>query len=62
MTQDIRVICYGLGPFGAKTARLVLKKKSIRIVTAIESVNIGKDKDEVIGLDRKLGVSLTNAY
>ena len=60
MTQEIRVICYGLGPIGARTAKLVSQKDGMKIVGAIELVNLGKDIGEVIGLERKLGVKLTN--
>ncbi len=60
MTQEIRVICYGLGPIGARTARLVSQKNGMEIVSAIELINVGKDIGEVIGLERKLGVKLTN--
>ena len=60
MTQEIRVICYGLGPIGARTARLVSQKDGVKIVGAIEMINLGKDIGEVIGLEKKLGVSLTS--
>jgi len=60
MTREIRVICYGLGPIGARTARLVSQKDGMKIIGAVEMINLGKDIGEVIGLGKKLGVNLTN--
>lgn len=60
MGQEIRVICYGLGPVGARIARLVSQKSGMRIVGALEVTNIGKDVGEIAGLGRKLGVKLSN--
>lgn len=60
MIQEIRIICYGLGPVGARIAKLVSQKTSMKIVGALEMINIGKDIGEVIGLDRKLGVKLSS--
>ena len=60
MAQGIRVICYGLGPIGERIAKLVSQRDGMEIVGAIELVNLGTDIGEVIGLDRKLGVRLTN--
>ncbi len=60
MTREIRVICYGLGPIGARTARLVSQKDGMKIIGAVEMINLGKDIGEVIGLEKKLGVNLTN--
>ncbi len=60
MTQEIRVICYGLGPIGARIARLVSQKAGMKTVGAIELMNLGKDMGEVIGLEKKLGIRLTD--
>jgi len=60
MGREIRVICYGLGPIGARTAKLASQKDGMKIVGAIELLNLGKDIGEVIGLDKKLGVELTD--
>jgi len=52
MEREIRVICYGLGPIGARTAKLASQKDGIKIVGAIELLNLSKDIGEVIGLDK----------
>jgi len=60
--KKIRVIQYGLGPIGIETARLVLKKSSMTIVGAVDiSKDIaGKDLGDVLGLNGKLGVAVTD--
>jgi 2,4-diaminopentanoate dehydrogenase len=58
----IRVLMYGLGPIGAAVARQVASRKGFQIVGAvdIDRAKIGLDLGEVIGLDRKLRVRITN--
>lgn len=56
----IRFIHIGLGPMGAKLCKLALEKKGIELIGAIEKINLGKDVGEVIGLDKKVGVTLTD--
>ncbi len=53
---------YGLGPIGAAVARQVASRKGFQIVGAvdIDRNKIGRDLGEVIGLDRKLRVRVTN--
>jgi len=53
---------YGLGPIGAAVARQVASRKGFQIVGAvdIDRAKIGLDLGEVIGLDRKLRVRVTN--
>jgi 2,4-diaminopentanoate dehydrogenase len=53
---------YGLGPIGAAVARQVASRKGFQIVGAvdIDHAKIGLDLGEVIGLDRKLRVRVTN--
>jgi len=60
VTHDIKVICYGLGPIGIRTAKLAAQKEGIKIVGALELINLGKDLGEIIGLDKKLDVALTD--
>src|SRR5512136_643800 len=45
---------------GANLCKLALAKKGVELVGAVERVNLGKDVGEVIGLDRKIGVTLTD--
>jgi 2,4-diaminopentanoate dehydrogenase len=58
----IRVLMYGLGPIGAAVARQIVSRKGLQIVGAvdIDRAKIGLDLGEVIGLDRKLKVRITN--
>lgn len=53
---------YGLGPIGAAVARQVASRKGFQIVGAvdIDRNKIGRDLGEVIGLDKKLKVRVTN--
>jgi len=58
----IRVLLYGLGPIGAAVARQVASRKGFQIVGAvdIDRNKIGRDLGEVIGLEKKLRVRVTN--
>jgi 2,4-diaminopentanoate dehydrogenase len=58
----IRVLFYGLGPIGAAVARQVASRKGFQIVGAvdIDRAKIGLDLGQVIGLDKKLRVRVTN--
>ncbi len=53
---------YGLGPIGAAVARQIVARKGFQIVGAvdIDRAKIGLDLGEVIGLDKKLKVRITN--
>ncbi len=53
---------YGLGPIGAAVARQVASRKGFQIVGAvdIDRAKIGLDLGQVIGLDKKLRVRVTN--
>jgi hypothetical protein len=58
----IRVLMYGLGPIGAAVARQIASRKGFQIVGAvdIDRAKIGLDLGQVIGLDKKLRVRITN--
>ena len=60
--MPIRVMMVGLGPIGAGVARQVAARKTLKIVAAvdIDPEKVGKDAGEVIGLDRKLRVKVTD--
>ncbi len=61
MTKPIRVCQWGLGNMGAGMARLMLQKPGLEVVAAIgRPRHAGKDLGEVLGLDRKLGVIVTD--
>ncbi|HYB93608.1 MAG TPA: hypothetical protein VEC39_01455 [Vicinamibacterales bacterium] len=58
----IRVLMYGLGPIGAAVARQVASRKGFQIVGAvdIDHAKVGLDLGDVIGLDKRLRVRVTN--
>ncbi|HIE22672.1 MAG TPA: hypothetical protein EYP68_00380 [Candidatus Korarchaeota archaeon] len=62
MENTIKVICYGVGVIGSKIARTILEKKGISIVGAIDIAKdkVRKDLGEVLGLDKELGVTITD--
>lgn len=61
MRKPIRVCQWGLGNMGAGMARLMLQKPGLEVVAAIgRPRHAGKDLGEVLGLDRKLGVIVTD--
>jgi 2,4-diaminopentanoate dehydrogenase len=56
----IKVVQFGVGPVGAGIVRLAAGKPFIKIVGAIDLLNVGKDAGEVAGLKRKLGVLVSD--
>ena len=59
--KEIKVVIYGVGALGSRIVRALAKRKEIEFVGAItRRSNLGKDLGEVAGLDRKLGVAITN--
>lgn len=60
--KKIRVIQYGLGPIGIETAKLVTKKSGMEIVGAVDISKdlVGRDLGEILGLDKTLGVKVTD--
>jgi 4-hydroxy-tetrahydrodipicolinate reductase len=53
---------YGLGPIGAAVARQIASRKGFQLVGAvdIDHAKVGLDLGQVIGLDKKLRVRVTN--
>lgn len=62
MPLKLRLIHYGLGPIGAAIARLVVEKGTAEIVGAIDidPAKVGRDVGDVLGLDRPLGVRVSD--
>jgi 4-hydroxy-tetrahydrodipicolinate reductase len=58
--KGIRVVQFGVGPVGAGIVRLAAGKPGIRIVGAVDLLNVGKDLGDVAGLGRKLGVLINS--
>jgi len=61
MTKPIRVIQFGLGAIGCAAARLVLGKRHMQLVGAVDRDPklIGHDLGEVLGAGRSLGVTVS---
>ncbi len=60
--KPIRVLQWGLGAMGSGMARLMLEKSGLQIVAAVDGRPdyVGKDLGEVLGVDRTLGVTVTD--
>jgi 4-hydroxy-tetrahydrodipicolinate reductase len=57
MSDEIRIIQYGLGPIGSAVARHVVEREGLELVGGvdIDPAKVGKDTGEIIGLGRPLG-------
>ena len=62
MTGKYRAVQYGCGPIGCSVARLAAQRADIELVGAIDidPDKVGRDLGEVIGLDRRLGVTVSD--
>src|SRR5208283_4040205 len=62
MSKPIRVIQYGLGAIGRAAARLALSRPGLQLVGAVDRDPklAGKDLGDVLGLERKLNISVTD--
>jgi len=60
--MPIRVMHFGLGPIGVAVLRQVATRKGFKAVGGIDidPAKVGKDLGEIAGLDRKLGVKVTD--
>jgi 4-hydroxy-tetrahydrodipicolinate reductase len=60
--KQIRVLQWGLGAMGSGMAKLMLEKAGLKIVAAVDGRPdyVGKDLGEVLGVGKKLGVTVTN--
>ncbi|MBS1249647.1 MAG: 2,4-diaminopentanoate dehydrogenase [Chloroflexi bacterium] len=61
MSENIRVIQYGLGPIGNATARYIVERAGLELVGGvdIDPAKVGKDVGKVIGLERDLDFAVT---
>jgi len=58
--REVKVIQYGVGVMGSLMVKTALKRKGLRVVGAIDmGKNVGVDLGEAIGLDSKLGISIS---
>jgi 4-hydroxy-tetrahydrodipicolinate reductase len=62
MAGKIRVVQFGCGPIGGSVAKLASQRRDIEIVGAIDidKEKAGKDLGKVIGLDKPLGVIISD--
>jgi len=60
--NNVRVVLYGVGAVGSRVARFLLEKKGIEIVGAIDVAKdkVGRDLGEVLGIDKRLGVVVSD--
>jgi len=60
--EKIRIVCYGMGAVGTRIAKLLLEKQGIQIVGAIDIAEgkVGKDLGEVLELNRKFGIIVSD--
>lgn len=58
MPKSLRVVSFGLGPIGLAAARLVLQKRSLQLVGAVDAdaAKAGRDLGELLGREQPLGV------
>ena len=62
MNEKIKVLHYGVGPIGLSIAELVLKKKGIESVGAIDldPHKVGKDLGEILKLKQETGIIISD--
>jgi len=63
LTEEIKTVQVGLGAMGAGIARLMLRRKGLRVVGAVDTLDsmIGKDLGDVIKAGKNVGVSVSNS-
>jgi len=59
--RKIRVVLYGVGAVGGLIAKFLLEKEGVEIVGAVDIAKdkVGKDLGEVLGLEKKLGIRIS---
>lgn len=62
MSKETRVMLWGLGAMGGGMARMLLCKEAVKIVSALASTpsKAGKDLGDILGLDKAVGLRVTN--
>lgn len=60
--RNVRIVLYGIGAVGSLIAKFLLEKEGVEVVGAIDIAKdkVGKDLGEVLGLERKLGIKVSN--
>ena len=58
--KEVKIIQYGVGAMGSLMVKTALKRNGLRLVGAIDQgKKVGMDLGEAIGLNRKLGISIS---
>jgi len=62
LARWLKVVLFGVGAMGSRIARFLLEREGVRIVGAVDVApdKVGRDLGDVLGLGRKLGVSVSN--
>lgn len=62
--ENVKVIMCGLGAMGSGMSKMLLEKKGVEIVAAIDSFQgkIGKDLGEVLGLQKQLNIIVNGDF
>jgi 4-hydroxy-tetrahydrodipicolinate reductase len=61
MVKKIKVIQCGLGSYGQDMVRIIAGKKSVELVGAVtRRSHVGEDVGDVVGLNGKLGITVSN--
>ena len=60
--KETKVMLWGLGAMGSGMGRMLLSKQDVKIVSALASTpsKAGKDLGDLLGLDKPVGVTVTN--
>jgi 4-hydroxy-tetrahydrodipicolinate reductase len=60
--KKVRIILYGVGAVGSLIAKFLLEKEGVEIVGAVDAAKdkIGKDLGEVLGLNKRLEIRVSN--
>jgi hypothetical protein len=60
--RKIRIVLFGVGAVGALIGKFLLEKEGVEIVGAVDTARdkVNRDLGEVLGLQRKLGVTVTD--
>ena len=62
MERNVKVVLYGAGVIGSLITKFLLEKKGVEIVGAIDVAKdkVGKDLGDVIGVNKRLGVIISD--
>jgi 4-hydroxy-tetrahydrodipicolinate reductase len=60
--EKVKIVLHGVGAVGSLIAKFLLEKEGVNIVGAIDIAEdkVGKDLGEILGLNRKLGVKVSD--